>query len=307
MADENSSPASSTETTSEIEAPADYREYVKWRQTGEQPAEQPPAAPEETPEAKSEPQSGAEEDKQEEEGDQPVEAKPGRGGSRQRKIDRLTRENEMLKQQLAQAPQPRPVETPAKPAEPAGKPKLQDYQTLEAYQEALTDWKLDQRESQRKVEAAQAEAKAQVEKIQTAWHSSEDAARAQHSDYDEVIQSVAVPVGPGVQAARQAMLEDEAGGEVLYYLGTHPDELQRIAALQPIAAVKEIGKLAASLTSPHPAGNGKPQAVSNAPRPPTPLSRPSGQTTKDDVYDESLAASDYKRWARARIAQLKGR
>jgi len=312
MAEETttSSPANSTETPSEIVAPSDFREYVKWRQTGEQPAEEQPAAAEETPQAKSEPQSGTEVTGQEESEEETAEAKPGRPGSRQRKIDRLTRENEMLRQQLVQASQPRPAEkpaesAPARPAEAPGKPKLQDFSTLEAYQEALTDWKLDQREAKRKADDRQAAALAEAQRIQTAWSSSEQAARAAHPDYDEVLQSVAAPTGPGVEAATQAMREDEAGPEVLYHLATHREEMERIAAMQPIAAIKAIGRLAAMFAEPPPVPNGKPK-VSSAPKPPAPMSRQTGQTVKDSIYDENVA-QDFTRWNRARIAQLKGK
>jgi hypothetical protein len=298
------------ETTPEIEAPADYREYVKWRATGEAPAkdEAPPAAAVETPPAKTEPQSGAEEVQQPEEADEDEAVRPGRGGSRQRKIDRLTRENELLKQQLAAVPQPKPAQAPppAEPPKPAelGKPKLHDFATLEQYQEALTDWKLDQREAQRRAEAAQAEARTAEEKLQTEWNSRQQASRTAHADYDEVIQSVSAPNGPGVLAARQAMLEDDAGAEILYHLATHPEELQRIAALQPVAAIREIGRLSATLAPSSAAGKDKPK-VSGAPKPPPPLSRPSGQGIRNDVHDEKLA-TDYKAWSRVREAQLKG-
>jgi hypothetical protein len=298
------------ETTPEIEAPSDYREYVKWRATGEAPAkdEPPPAAVAETPPAKTEPQSGAEEVQQPEEADEDEAVRPGRGGSRQRKIDRLTRENELLKQQLTAVNQQKPAQAPpqAEPPNPAklGKPKLHDFATLEQYQEALTDWKLDQREAQKRAEAAQAEARTAEEKLQTEWNSRQQSARSTHSDYDEVIQSVSAPNGPGVLAARQAMLEDDAGAEILYHLATHPEELQRIAALQPVAAIREIGRLSATLTPSSAAGKDKPK-VSGAPKPPPPLSRPSGQGIRNDVHDEKLA-TDYKAWSRVREAQLKG-
>jgi len=296
------------ESTPQTEAPTDYREYVKWRETGELPDKdeaQPAAAAEETPPAKTEPQSGADDSQQPEEDDEePETEKPGRGSSRVRKIDRLTRENEMLRAQLAAAAQPRPPAEPAKPPEAPGKPKLQDFETLEQYQEALTDWKLDQREAQKKAEAEKVAAKSAEEKLQAAWKSSEKTARAAHPDYDEVIDSVAQPEGPGVYAARQAMLEDEAGAEILYYLGTHRDELRRIAALPPVSAIAAIGKLSATLTKPSEAGNGKPK-VSGAPKPPPALSRPA-KTSSDSVNDEEVAR-DFKRWNRAREAQLKGR
>lgn len=285
--------------------PDDYKAYVKWRKTGElPPREEPPAAAEseETKQAKTGPQSGADETQQSEEEAEGSE-KPSRANGRVRKIDRLTRENEQLRAQLAATQQPAPQPAPApppKPAEPPGKPHLRDFKTLEEYQEALTDWKMDQREAARQTAAA-------AEKLQADWQSAETAARTAHPDYDEIIQSVRAPEGPGVPAMRQAMLEDEAGGEVLYHLATHPEELERIAAMQPISAVREIGKLAARLAPPSDAENKKPPPrVSSAPKPPPPLSRPSGQAVKDSIYDEETAA-DYTRWAKARIAQLKGK
>jgi len=306
----------------EIEAPSDFRAYNKWKDAGqtndfkpvaaETPAKSPapesgpeqPAAAEPTPQAKTVPQSGAESVPPVAEGEE-----TDRGSPRDRRIDRLTRENELLKQQLA-GMQPKPAaqpETP-KPQEAPGKPKLHDYKTLEDYQEALTDWKLDQREAQKKAETQQAEAKTAAEKIEAAWSKSQDNARAAHTDYDELIVSVKAPEGPGVAAARQAMLEDENGGEILYHLASHPEELKRIAAMSPVSAVKEIGRLSVTLAPPTAtAGNPKPaKAVSGAPRPPAPLSRPSAGTGKKDVMDEEFARTDFPGWTKERLRQLKG-
>lgn len=294
------------ETTQAPEAPTDFREYVRWRETGELPAkdEAPPAAaaPEE-PQAKSEPQSGAEESQQPEDEEEPEPEKPGRGGSRQRKIDRLTRELEMAKAQLAVLqPKPAPAE-PQKPAEPPGKPKLENYKTLEEYQEALTDWKLDQREAARAAKSAE-------EAVQTAWSSSEKTARAAHADYDEVVQSVKTPTDPdgkplpGVLAARQAMLDDDQGAEILYHLATHPEELDAIAAMPPVKAVMAIGRLSAKFVSP-PVAATKPQTTS-APKPPPPLSRPA-KTVTQNVNDENFARTDFKAWNKLREAQLRDR
>ena len=308
MSEPESTPVteSAPEPVTPVEPPSDFREYNKWRNTDVlPPKEEAPVAVEETPQAKTEPQSGADESQQPEDEGETEEAKAPRANGRVRKIDRLTRENEQLRAQLAQVqPKPTAPEPPPPPVEPAGKPHLRDYPTLEAYQEALTDWKIDQREAQRKAEAAQAEAQAQARKIQTAWDTAQDTARNAYSDYDDVIQSVRVPEGPGVPAMRQALLEDDHGGEALYYLATHPDDLKRIAQLSPVSAVKEIGRLTVQFTKSSAAGNPKP-AISNAPRPPAPLSRPAGPTVRDSIHDEQVAR-DYKRWTAARLAQLKG-
>jgi len=300
-----STPASTTEEATP-QTPTEFRDYVKWRKTGELPAvEEPPspapaaAEPETTePPATTEPQSGAEDTQQpaEEEDDQAeVQSQPigKRGAQRQRRIDRLTAEIDLLKAQLAAAHQPAKPATEPKQAPPPGKPVLENFETLEAYQEALTDWKLDQREAQRAAQSAE-------QKLQTEWSKSEKASRAAHADYDDVVQSVKAPEGPGVIAARQAMLEDEAGAEILYHLAKHPDELRRIAALNPVSAVREIGKLAATLTPSSTAnGNGKPK-VSAAPKPPPELSRP-GKTASDSIHDPAVL-NDFRRYAKARAA-----
>jgi len=297
--------------TEESEAPTDFREYVRWRTTGELPDKPSAAAaePEEPPQAKTEPESEpadkqepAAEEEEDEPGDESAEAK--RPGARQRKIDRLTKRVAELEQQVVQQKQPQPPEK-AVPAEPAGKPKLADFPTLEAYQEALTDWKMDQREQKHRIEEAERKAQEAAVELQKNWSAREKAARKAHPDYDDVMDTVEAPAGPGVLAGRQAMLEDEHGAEILYYLGKHPAELKRISQLSPVAAVMEIGKLSAALSksSQQVPVNGKP-AVSTAPRPPSPVSRP-GKTTSDSIEDPEVQRN-YTRWEKARLAQLKG-
>jgi len=144
--------------TEESEAPTDYREYVKWRDTGELPDKPSAAAAaaeeeQQPPQAKTAPDSETakqQEPSGEEEEDEPEEdsADTRRPGARQRKIDRLTKRVAELEQQVEQQKQQPPPEKKAE-AEPAGRPKLKDFATLEDHLEALTDWKADQREKKR--------------------------------------------------------------------------------------------------------------------------------------------------------------
>ena len=113
--------------------------------------------------------------------------------------------------------------------------------------------------------------------------------------------TVEIPAGPGVLAARQAMLEDENGAELLYHLARHPKELERIAQLSPASAVMAIGRLSASL-SPASPENGKPK-ITGAPKPPPPSGR-QGKTVSDSPDDPDVQR-DFPRWAKARMAQLK--
>jgi Bacteriophage, scaffolding protein len=282
--------------------PDDFRAYVKWHESGALPPKEEanPATAAEEPPVKTAPQSGADTSQQEDDDD--VEERKPNG--RVRRIDRLTRENEQLKQKLAALEPPKPAQAEPPKQDELGKPKLRDFETLEAYQEALTDWKLDQREAAKKAEAAQAEVRIAEEKAQAGWKASEKAARAAHADYDDIVESVKPPEGISIPVIRQALLEEESGAELLYYLGTHPDEFKSIAEMQPIAAVKAIGKLSAKLSPP---SDGKPQPkVSNAPKPPAPLTRPAGNSKKD-ILDENFARADYRTWERERTAQLKGK
>ena len=292
-----------------VEPPSDYRQFVKWRTTGELPEQkvETSAAAVEEPPVKTDPDSDTDDTQEtgdiEEDDDDTAPPSKGKGGSRQRRIDRLTRENEELKRQMAERsvkPQDKPPE-PAKPAA-AGKPKLEDFRTLEAYQEALTDWKIDERERNRKEADARTAAEEAVRAEQDGWAKKEKAARKAHADYDDLMETIKIPVGPGVLAARQAMLEDEHGAELLYHLAKHPKELERIAALPPASAVLAVGRLSASLESPA-TENGQPR-ITGAPKPPPP-SRRAGKTVSDDPDDPNLQR-DFKRWSKAREAQLKG-
>lgn len=303
------SPAEGAPETTPAEPPSDYKAYVKWRETGALPPakEEPPAtaAAEKPPPVKTEPQSGADDSTEsEEEGDKP------RANGRSRRIDKLTRELAELKAQLASAQQPKPPAQPEppKPETVPGQPRLHDFPTLEAYQIALTRWINQQIKKEEKEEAERAATEAAAAKLQTDWQTSEQAARTAHPDYDEIVQSVRAPEGPGVPAMRQAMLEDELGAEILYYLAGHADELKRIAALPLASAAREVGKIAVKLAPPPASDSGKPkpQHVSGAPRPPAPLSRPSAGSAKKDILDEDFARSDFRGWSKLREAQLKG-
>ena len=100
------------------------------------------------------------------------------------------------------------------------------------------------------------------------------------------------------------MLESEHGAEILYHLAKHPAELKRIAALSPVSAVREVGKLEAALAKPSAPENGTPK-ITGAPKPPPPTGRPSKTTT--DSLDDPEVIKDYPKWEKLREAQLQRR
>lgn len=269
----------------------------------EQKEEKPPAAADKPP-AKTEPDSETDDSRETGDEEDDVSGTPakGKGGSRQRRIDRLTREVEELKRQVAEKSVMPAQDKPSEPARPAvaGEPKLEDFRTLEEYQKTLTKWVI----AEDKRERAEAEAKAATDQAlraeQDGWKAKEKAARKAHDDYDDLMDTVQIPVGPGVLAARQAMIEDENGAELLYYLAGHPKELERIAALSPASAVMAVGKLSASFDKSPAPENGRPK-ITGAPKPPPPSGR-AGKTSSDSLED-AAARGDFKAYARLREAQ----
>lgn len=223
-------------------------------------------------------------DDSDKEGEKPANKK--RGGF-QRKLESKDREIENLKAQLAQAAgKPAGTETaPPQAATPAAvnglapKPKMDDFDSIEAFTEALTDWKADEREARR---AADAESK----KILDGWNSRQAEAKKTHSDYDEVIEAVS---DIKLNAEHQRLfLESEAGAEIAYQLASDPDELKKFAAMSPLAAARYFGKLEATYTPTSPAS--KPR-VSNAPRPISPVGgRSTGTAAITDVSKLPLSA-----------------
>lgn len=164
------------------------------------------------------------------------------------------------------------VATPPKEQKPAetGKPVAANFDSYEQYVEALTDWKLEQRDALRKQTEAQtsqqATVKAQVE-----------AARARHADYDQVVTDK-VPVSA---AMAEVMVASEQGAEIAYYLGQNPQEAARIAKLTPAQAGAALAKIEAQLEKPAAAGasaeTAKPKApASKAPAPPKVITGGSG-------------------------------
>ena len=148
---------------------------------------------------------------------------------------------------------------------PQGKPTLDQFESYDDFTEALTDWKLDQRETVREQKAKEESSNKQRNDIQKSYAEKSDKFRESTPDYDDVIAEIAdVEL---TEATAVSVLESDLAAQLTYYFGKNPDELDRINSLSPLATAREIGKLEASLSSP-------PKTVpkqSTAPAPITPL------------------------------------
>lgn len=105
-----------------------------------------------------------------------------------------------------------------------------------------------------------------AETVQTTWDGRQEAFAAKTPDYYEKIDGdwVCSPV------MADAIRTSEDGAAVAYHLANNPDEARRIAALNPLAAVRELGRLEAKLATPaaNPSPTPEPKRISDAPTPP---------------------------------------
>jgi hypothetical protein len=235
-------------------------------------------------------------DKQEESSDDgAAEAKKAKGGF-QRRIDELTRQREeerrekdrllSLVERLSGSERQKPQETQA---QGTPEPKRDDFDDYEAYLEARAEYRavraletrLQQQEAQRAQQAHMTEQQKQV----AAWNARLAEARSKLPDFDDVT-AADVPI---TQSMSSAIMDSDKGAEVAYYLGNHPAEAARIAALSPIGQVREIGKLEDRVSA-------KPVKPSNAPDPIKPVgARSSGSDPLSDKLPMDQWARNFEK------------
>lgn len=245
-------------------------------------------------------------------------AKPSKS-SAQRRFDALTREIKELKAQLAEKPAREPEPEPVAIVEPqiADRPTLEAFQkagkTYEDYIEALTDWKMEQREQQKiQAEAQRAETERQ-QAVLSSWNDQMSAAREKYEDFNEAL-SDQVPIYTGVQ---MALMEMDNGAEVAYYLGKHRDKAEELMKMSQARAMAEVGRLSAEIRDGQTLSD-KPDseiAEEEAEQEPAPSRRPlsrapapirpvGGSATKSSVPMDEL---NYQEYRKLRDQQAKAR
>lgn len=230
-------------------------------------------------------------------------------GGWQRKIKKLQEHNEILIEALrkgggnAQAQQTQAVQQEEKPPV---KPKIADFTGADAwekYEEAkdkyfedLTDFKSKKAVADYRAETQQ---KTQQQTIADGFAAQCAEAKKEFADFESVAFSEDVLMS---DAMRDAIITSDFGARIAYELGKNPDEAERIAKMNPVSAIREIGKIESRISGTKPAAEEQeepPVASSKAPKPPIPVRKTSGVNTDPEDKD------DYKTWLRKREAQLR--
>ena len=173
-------------------------------------------------------------------------------------------------------------EAPVQPTpDLSGKPKEDAFEDYSEYLEALTDWKVEQ-----KLGKANAERQAEEQrKSGDAWINK---GAEKFKDFAEVVTKRPDQGGPAITPAMaDAINSSDLSHELAYHLGKNVAESRRIAALPPMAAARELGKLEAKLTAP----TVKPRIQTNAPAPIRPIAGDGATAITVDL--EKLSEKDY--------------
>lgn len=289
----NSGKVPEPKAATKSEAPAEKKESDKKETAGESQR-----APESDPDDHQEPEEG----------------EPGKKkiGGWQRRVNRLTRENgiltgrlQALEQQVAARsakPQESATQFPVDPKDPEPDPNDSKFKTYEDYIKALGAWSSRQELKQSKARESQQKQAEQKQARETSWGEKLQKAQEAHEDWDEVFDGLDIPIS---EAIEEAIQESEHGTELLYRLGKNPDQAKRIAALSPIAAARELGKIEAQIVAEQKAKTPETKTKKSSEPPPEPITPVTGTKGMSSILLDDKA--DFADWEKARNAQLAGK
>lgn len=173
----------------------------------------------------------------------------------------------------------------SKQAEPSlndapAKPVRTDFADDDAYLEALTDWKVEQK-VQRYSQQTQAERAHEAQARHDATRFDLYQQRVAESalpDYQKVVGESDVPAAPHVL---ESILDSEHGPALAYHLAKNPDVAQQLNDMTPLQAARKIGLLEAQLAQPKTVTTSpEKRTTSKAPEPITPVRGGNGQFQK---------------------------
>jgi hypothetical protein len=156
------------------------------------------------------------------------------------------------------------------PRVPAEVPPADQFDSTEAYAEALAERRAQELVQQREAAKRQAE-------IIEAYHDKEDEIRGKYDDFDQVAYNPQLRI---TDVMAETIRESDTGPELAYYLGQNPKEAERISRLSPFLQAKEIGKIEVKL-----AENPPVKKTSSAPAPISPVSARISNTGVVDTTD----------------------
>lgn len=166
------------------------------------------------------------------------------------------RERELMALRQPQTPPPANSAKPAAGTVDPNEPTEDQFETYTAFIEARADYRAEKKAAEiadRRLNEHLASERERLAREQANRTEMELAAahaqrindfKSRHADFDEVVGNSDVEVS---LVMRDAIVQSPVGPDLTYYLGTHPDECARIAAMPPGKALMEMGRIEAIL------------------------------------------------------------
>lgn len=198
------------------------------------------------------------------------------------------RHREMLEMALD-----RVVKPAAEPQQVDDAPDPEKFSDLKSYMAAVARYEAKQMLSQTAQEHGKAREQQTVKERQATlarnFQAQVDKGAEKYDDFAEVALDPSVPIS---EVMAEAIAESDVGVELAYHLGKNRTEAARIAALGPVAAARELGKLEAKLTA------APPIRSTSAPAPITPV-KGAAKTEKDP---SDMSSKEFAEWRRKQIS-----
>ena len=179
----------------------------------------------------------------------------------------------------------RQAEVQAKQVVPRDIPSIDNFDSADAYAEALAVKKAEELIAARDRQTHQTE-------VVEAYNEREEKARDKYDDFEEVVYNPNLRI---TDVMAESIQSSDNGPDLAYWLGSNPKEAERIARLSPILQAKEIGKIEVRL-----ADNPPVKKSTSAPTPISPVTaRSSGSPSHDTTDPRSIKTMSTSEWIEA--------
>lgn len=145
---------------------------------------------------------------------------------------------------------------------PAAPPKRAEFETDDAYLEAIAERKVAETFDKRLQQVSEQQRMAELQRQSDSDIADlRSAGASRYADFHTVVtNNTDLPI---TETMVNTMLAIDAGSDVAYHLGKNPAEAARIAGLPPTSQAREIGQLAKKLSTPPPASPPLPKTLTN--------------------------------------------
>ena len=171
------------------------------------------------------------------------------------------------------------------PVAPKEMPSIDNFESTDAYAEALALRKAEELIAQRDRQKEQAE-------VVELYSEREEKARDKYDDFEDVVYNPKLRI---TDVMAETIQHSDIGPDLAYWLGTNPKEADRIARLSPLMQAREIGRIEVKL-----ADNPPVKKTTSAPTPISPVTaRSSGSPSHDTTDPRSIKTMSTSEWIEA--------